>query len=83
MNPATQQRRVRWAVRGALILALCSLFFGTLFIVLISIAAGDVPPNAGVGFWAWLLLWNGVLWSVGAMPFGAILGMYASMIWRE
>jgi hypothetical protein len=79
----TVQRRVRWAIRGAITLAVLSVLLGTLFIVLISIAAGDVPANAGAGFWARLLLWNGLLWGVGALPFGAALGMFASMIWRD
>jgi hypothetical protein len=83
MDPTLFQRRVRWAIRGALTLALLGIFFGTMFIVLITIAAGDVPDNAGAGFWIRLLLLNGLLWGVGALPFGAALGMFASMIWRD
>jgi hypothetical protein len=78
----TFQRRVRWAMRGALTLALLGIFFGTMFMVLITLAVG-VPEGAGAGFWLRLLLLNALLWGVGALPFGAVLGMFASMIWRD
>lgn len=78
----TLQRRIRWTLRGALVLALLSIFFGTMFMVLITLAVGT-PPGAGVGFWLRLLLLNALLWGVGALPFGAALGLFASMIWRD
>lgn len=78
----TIQRRIRWAMRGALVLALLGIFFGTMFMVLITLAVGT-PPDAGVSFWLRLLLLNALLWGVGALPFGAALGLFASMIWRD
>lgn len=79
----TQRRRVRWAVRGALILAALAILLGGLFNVLIALFTRDVPANAGVGFWALFLLLSSLAWGGGGLFFGALLGMFASMIWRD
>lgn len=79
----TLRRRIRWAVRGALTLALVAIVLGTLFNVLIAGAVGDIPPDAGLGFWAWFLLGGALAWGGGALFFGAVLGVFASMIWRD
>lgn len=78
-----RRRRSRWALRGALVMAAMSIFFGGLFTSLVAVAASEVPDGAGVGFWAGLLLRSSLLWGLGALPFGAALGFYASMIWRD
>lgn len=78
----SNRSRIRWTIAGAGILATLAILFGGLFTALIGIAAGDVPPDAGVGFWAGLLLRSSLIWGLGALPFGSALGFYASMIWR-
>lgn len=82
LPPPVRRRRIRWTIGGALVLAALSIIFGGLFTSLISVAAGDVPADAGLGFWAILLLRSSLIWGLGAIPFGAALGFYASLIWR-
>lgn len=82
MSPEIR-RRLRWALRGALVLAALSILLGGLFTVLIAVAQGEPPPDAGAGYWAGLLLRSSLLWGLGAMPFGAALGTFAAMIWRD
>lgn len=82
LSPPIRRRRIRWTIGGALVLAALSIFFGGLFTSLVSVAAGDVPPGAGVAFWMILLLRSSLIWGLGAIPFGAALGFYASLIWR-
>jgi hypothetical protein len=82
-NNPTIRRRLRWAVRGALALAALSIVLGTIFNILIAIALNDIPPRAGLGFWAWFLLGGALAWGGGALFFGAVLGLFASMIWRD
>jgi hypothetical protein len=77
----TQQRRVRWALRGALILAAVAIVLGGIFNVLIALFTGET--GAGAGFWAILLLRSSLAWGAGGLFFGALLGMFASMIWRD
>jgi ABC-type multidrug transport system permease subunit len=81
-NP-TRQRRIRWAIRGALVLAAIAIVLGGLFNVLIAFALGTVPPDSGPGFWALFLLRSSLAWGGGALFFGAPLGFFASMIWRD
>lgn len=84
MNPEqTRRRRIRWAVRGALVLAALAIVLGGLFNVLIAIALGTVPPGSGPGYWILFLLRSSLAWGGGALFFGALLGMFASMIWRD
>ncbi len=80
---ATRRRRVRWAVRGALALAALAIVLGGMFNVLIALFENSIPANAGPGFWALFLLRSSLAWGGGAMFFGAILGVFASMIWRD
>jgi hypothetical protein len=81
LSPAIR-RRLRWTIGGALGLAALSIIFGGLFTALISVAAGDVPADAGVGFWVVLLFQSSLIWGLGALPFGSALGFYAALIWR-
>lgn len=83
MDDATRRRRIRWAVRGALVLAALAIVLGGIFNVLIALALRDIPPGAGFGFWAGFLLRSSLAWGGGALFFGAVLGMFASMIWRD
>lgn len=83
MTNPTRQRRIRWGVRGALVLAALSIVLGGLFNVMFVIGAREIPPEAGFGFWAWLLLRSSLAWGLGAVPFGAALGVFASMIWPD
>lgn len=80
---ATRRRRVRWAVRGALTLAALAIVLGGMFNVLIALFEGSVPADAGPAFWAVFLLRSSLAWGGGALFFGALLGMFASMIWRD
>lgn len=64
-------------------LAAVAIVLGTIFNVLIAIALGDIPPGAGFGFWALFLLGGALAWGGGALFFGAVLGVFASMIWRD
>jgi len=80
---STRSRRLRWALRGALVLAVVAIVLGGLFTVVIALFEQRVPADAGPGFWAGLLLQAAVIWGLGALPFGAALGLYASMIWRD
>ncbi|NTU80826.1 MAG: ABC transporter ATP-binding protein [Chloroflexales bacterium] len=82
-SESTRRRRIRWGVRGALTLAALAIMLGGLFNVLITIFEGAVPPDAGVGYWAGLLLWSSLVWGGGGLFFGTLLGVYASMIWRD
>ncbi|PDV98733.1 hypothetical protein [Candidatus Chloroploca asiatica] len=77
------KRRKRWALRGALILAALSIVLGGLFNVLITLAGHNLPPEPGIGFWVLLLLRSSLAWGGGALFFGAVLGVFASMIWRD
>lgn len=82
MNP-TRQRRILWARRGALVLAGLAILLGLLFAVLIEFAQHSVPPDADIGFWGGLVGRTVLLWGGGGLFFGALLGMYASMIWPD
>lgn len=79
----TLRRRIRWAVRGALSFAVFAILVGGLFNVLVAYALGEIPADAGPGFWAIFLLRSALAWGGGALFFGAILGTFASMIWRD
>ncbi|MFQ3661474.1 MAG: ABC transporter ATP-binding protein [Chloroflexaceae bacterium] len=79
----TLRRRLRWAFRGALALASFAILIGTLFNVLVGYALGEIPPEAGVAFWARFLLRSALAWGGGGLFFGAVLGTFASMIWRD
>lgn len=79
----TLRRRLRWAFRGALALATFAVLIGTLFNILIGHALGVIPADAGIAFWAWFLLRSALAWGGGGLFFGAVLGAYASMIWRD
>lgn len=80
---ATMRRRVRWAVRGALVLAAISIVLGALFNLLIALFQNEIPASAGLGYWAVFFLRSSLAWGLGALPFGAALGALASMIWRD
>ena len=67
---------------GALILAAVAILLGGVFNVVIAIALRSVPADAGFGSWALFLLRSSLAWGGGALFFGALLGMFASMIWR-
>lgn len=82
-TPTPRRRLVRWGVRGALVLAVLAIVLGGMFNVLIAIAQGVVPPDADLAFWALLLLRSSLAWGLGAIPFGAALGAFASLIWRD
>jgi hypothetical protein len=82
MNPS-RKRLTRWALRGALILAAFAATVGTIFNVMIALALGEIAPGAGLAFWLWFLLRSAVLWGAGALFFGALLGIFAGMIWRD
>jgi hypothetical protein len=83
MTNPTYRRRIRWGVRGALVLAALAIVLGGIFNVLIAIAQSAVPADAGPAFWVSLLLRSSLAWGLGALPFGAALGAFASMIWRD
>jgi hypothetical protein len=80
MNPS-RQRLARWAIRGALILAGTAIFFGALFTILVALAEQVLPTSAPE--WAMMALGIMLLWGGGGLFFGAILGVYAAMIWRD
>ncbi len=81
MDPP-RERLTRWAVRGALILAAVAAVLGTIFNIVIGIALRELGPETTIAFWAWFVLRSIVAWAIGASFFGAILGAFASMIWR-
>jgi hypothetical protein len=81
MTPS-RRRIIRWAAGGALILAGLSIVLGTIFTVVISIAEGSAP-RGGPPEWAGLLLVNALIWGGGGLFFGSLLGLYASLIWRD
>ncbi|WP_298817931.1 ABC transporter ATP-binding protein [Chloroflexus sp.] len=76
-------RRLRWAVRGALFLALLSVVLGGVFTAVIGLFTGQLAPDAGWNQWLRVLLPSMLVWGLGALPFGAALGFFASLIWRE
>lgn len=82
MNP-TIRRRLRWALWGAAILAILAIVLGGLFTVLIALAEDNPAAGSGFAYWSGLLLRSLLLWGLGALPFGAALGMFASMIWPD
>jgi hypothetical protein len=80
---STRQRLERWAWRGALILAGLSAFFGSLFTALIGSFTGDLAADAD---WAARIQFVGsaaLVWFLGGLPFGAVLGSFASLIWSD
>jgi hypothetical protein len=79
----TTRRRLRWALRGALILAGLAILLGGLFTALIGLAERRVAPDAGLNAWVGLLLPATLIWGAGALPFGAALGFFAALIWRD
>jgi hypothetical protein len=80
MNPS-RERLIRWATRGALILAAVSAIFGALFTLFVAVVEQALPVSALD--WAIMLLGIVLLWGGGGLFFGAILGVYACMIWRD
>ncbi len=80
---ATLRRRLRWAFRGALALATFAILIGTLFNVVVGYALGAIPADTGAAFWAWFVLRSALAWGGGGLFFGAVLGTFASMIWRD
>jgi hypothetical protein len=76
-------RRLRWAVRGALILSFVAMVLGGLFTAVIGLFTGQLSPDAGWEQWLSVLLPSILIWGIGALPFGAALGFFASHIWRE
>ncbi|MEI8307860.1 MAG: ABC transporter ATP-binding protein [Chloroflexales bacterium] len=80
MNPS-RQRLIKWATRGALILAALAIFLGAIFTILVAVAEDVLPVSAFE--WARMMLGVVVLWGGGGLFFGAILGTYACMIWRD
>lgn len=80
MNPS-RQRLIMWATRGALILAALAILLGALFTILVALAEGVLP--IGAREWASMVLGIVMLWGIGGIFFGAILGTYACMIWRD
>lgn len=82
MNPS-RERLVRWARRGALIFAAFAAIVGTIFNVMIALALGEVGPDTSLTVWFWFVFRSALLWGVGALFFGALLGVSAAMIWRD
>ncbi|MCX7859302.1 MAG: ABC transporter ATP-binding protein [Chloroflexus sp.] len=82
MDPSPA-RRVRWAMRGALILALLAVVLGGVFTAVIGLFTGQLTTSAGWGEWLRVLVPAMLIWGLGALPFGAALGFFASLIWRE
>lgn len=80
MNHATRRLR-RWAFRGALILAAIAIVLGQFFTIVITMAVAQLPSDSAG--WISLIIRTAVLWGVGGLFFGSILGMYASLIWRD
>ncbi|MEI7772221.1 MAG: ABC transporter ATP-binding protein [Chloroflexales bacterium] len=80
MNPS-RDRLIRWAARGALILAALAIALGSLFTILVAVAEQALPSSAMA--WATMLLGAVLLWGIAGLFFGAILGAYACMIWRD
>jgi ABC-type multidrug transport system fused ATPase/permease subunit len=80
---STMRRRLRWALRGALVLGAAALLLGTLFTVVIVSAMGSAGDDTTGSFWLLTLAWTWLVWGVGGLFFGAVLGTFASMIWRD
>ncbi|MEI7645386.1 MAG: ABC transporter ATP-binding protein [Chloroflexales bacterium] len=80
MNPS-RARLIHWATYGALILAALAIALGTLFTILVAVAEQVLPTSAQD--WATMALGIVLLWGGGGLFFGAILGTYACMIWRD
>ena len=68
---------------GALILSGVSVVFGCMFAILIALFEGAAPSDGALGYWLWLIGSTIVIWGFGGVFFGAILGLYASMIWPD
>jgi hypothetical protein len=75
-------RARRWVTRGAIILALLSAFFGLLFNCFMAIVLNETPADGALLFWLRLIALTIGVWGGGGAFFGAILGAFASMIWR-
>jgi hypothetical protein len=80
MNPS-RARLIRWATRGAIILAGISTFLGAVFTIFVAVVEQALP--IGATDWAIMVLSVVLLWGGGGLFFGAILGVYACMIWRD
>jgi hypothetical protein len=75
-------RARRWVTRGALIMALLSIFFGLLFNSFMTVVLNEVPAEGALLHWLRVIGITILAWGVGGAFFGAILGAFASMIWR-
>ncbi len=75
-------RRLRWAMCGALILAVLAAVLGGAFTIVIGLFTDQLAPDAGIGHWLRVIVPAVVVWTLGALPFGAALGFFASLIWR-
>ena len=83
MNPQQERaRRIFWAKRGAVILALVSFVLGFIFSAFVALVTEAPPANGALGYWLGVVLFTVVLWGGGGAFFGAILGAFASMIWK-
>ena len=80
MNPS-RERLTRWARRGALIFAAFAAVVGTIFNAVIAVALREIGPATGLTVWFWFVLRSALLWGLGALFFGALLGVCAAMIW--
>jgi hypothetical protein len=76
------KRAQRWVTRGAIILALLSAFFGLLFNSFMTVVLNEVPAEGAVLHWLRVISITVAAWGTGGAIFGAILGAFASMIWR-
>ncbi|NJM08494.1 ABC transporter ATP-binding protein [Candidatus Gracilibacteria bacterium] len=77
------QRQIRFAVRGAIILAIGSILLGIGIRTLVIVGMEMAPAQGLIAYWLVVLLSTALIWGIGGAFFGAILGMFAALIWRE
>jgi NO-binding membrane sensor protein with MHYT domain len=77
------KRQIRFAMRGALILAIGSILLGIGIRTLVIVGMAMAPQQGIVVYWLVVLFTTALVWGIGGAFFGAILGMFAALIWRE
>jgi NO-binding membrane sensor protein with MHYT domain len=77
------KRQLRFALRGAMVLAIGAILLGIGIRTLVVVGMDMVPTEGVVLYWLVVLLSTALVWGIGGAFFGAILGIFAALIWRE
>lgn len=77
----TKRIRRRWARGGAWVGAGAAVVLGWIFTLFLTLIDPEFRPPPEFIPWAVLLIVTGVLWGLVGAVLGAIMGVFASMLW--